>query len=463
MDVQLFGAAKTVTGSCYGVHINASKIIIDCGMFQGSKELSKKNFEPFGFNAKEYTSMLLTHSHLDHCGRIPKLVNEGFKGKIYCTAPTKELTQIILLDSAHIQKMDTEQENTRRERMALPPRNPLYTEKDVIEAMKHFVVIKYNQEFQAAPGMMVRFFNAGHILGAASIRVELKEKGKIKTAIFSGDVGQYGAPIIPDPDHFEGAEYLFCESTYGNRVHAPLEERKDKLAQVINDNFEKHGKLLIPSFAIERTQELLYDIDELITKKRIPKMPIYIDSPMAEKATKVFVKYSSFYNDRTSKRLKAGDNPFDFEGLKFTNSVQDSMKLNDAEGPMIIIAGSGMCNAGRIKHHIKHNIWNPKNTILFVGYQSVGTLGYYIKNGAKVARLLGTEVAVKAKVESIDSYSGHADYRNLLRWIKSLTHYPMKAIVCHGEEEASNSFAEKLEEIGIEAYVPSLKEKIGLK
>jgi len=455
MQIKPFGAAKTVTGSCYSIN---NKILVDCGMFQGSKKMTRLNYEDFGFDAKQYKALLLTHAHLDHCGRVPKLVKKGFKGVIYSTASTKDLAFVVMMDSAKIAKHDTKRENRRRARQGLPLREPIYTEEDVKQAMKLFKIVKYN-EIIDINGVTAKFHDAGHILGAASIELEVEGK----TVVFSGDLGQSNTPIVRDPEILKKADYLFLESTYGDKLHEKVKERRDKLLKVICETFKRGGKLMIPSFAIERAQELLYDINEFVEKKIMPEMNVYLDSPMAIKATEVFRKHPEDYDKKIKAILDSGDDPFNFKGLVYSKTVDDSKRIDILNKPCIVIAGSGMCTAGRIKHHIKHSIEDPKSTILFVGYQVHGTLGYWIKKGEKRIRLLGTEKTVNAKVESIDSFSAHADYKELLSWLGNFNPKPKKVFITHGDEEVCYSFAKKINKLGIKTKVPSRMEKIVIK
>ena len=462
MKIKLFGAAKTVTGSCYSLVTEKDKVLIDCGMFQGSKKETALNYENFGFNPKDYSALLLTHAHLDHCGRIPKLVKEGFKGSIYCTSATKDLAHIIMLDSAKINWYDVKLENKRRQRLGQLPREPIYNEKDVENTMNLFKIIEYDKVIQISENISAIFYDAGHILGSSFIQVKIIEKGKIITIVFSGDVGQENTPIIKNLEHIQEADYVFIESTYGDRIHPPIAGRKQELLSIIHKTYNNGGKLLIPAFAVERTQELLYDINELVEKNLIPKINIYVDTPMGIRVTEVFKRHPECYDKKILDLLKSGDNPFSFPGLKYTLTVKESIKINSLHEPCIIIAGSGMCTGGRIKHHIKHNIWNKRNTMLFVGYQARGTLGYYIKKGEKRVRLLGTEVAVKAKIESIDSFSAHADYNGLLNWLKHFSPKPKKVFVVHGEEEAMIPFSKRIEKLGIKTKIPEMEEEITL-
>jgi metallo-beta-lactamase family protein len=460
MEISLFGAAKTVTGSCYSIKTNEKNILVDCGMFQGGKDQEKLNYGEFGFNPKDYDVLLLTHAHLDHCGRIPKLVNLGFKGKIYCTSSTKELAKVIMLDAANIAKHDIENENKRRVLQGLPERSPIYTEDDVKKAMTLFEDVEHHQDIKLGKNIIARFYDAGHILGASFLQLSITEKNKKTKIVFSGDLGQVGTPIVKEIEFIQEADYVFIESTYGDRLHLPVEERRNEFLRIIHETNKKNGNLLIPSFAIERAQELLYDLNEFIEKGMMPKIRVYLDSPMAIKATEIFKKHYEDYNDEVKAIMDSGDNPFHFPGLVYSESVDDSKKINEEKKQYIVIAGSGMCTAGRIKHHILNNIENPKNTILFVGYQVPGTLGYWIKKGEKKVKLLGKVASVNAKVESIDSFSGHADYKGLLEWLGYFYPRPKKVFITHGEEKVAKEFAKKVEKLGIKTYIPSQGEKL---
>lgn len=450
MIIRLFGAAKEVTGSCYSIE-DKEKILVDCGMFQGSKDTERKNYENFPFNPKEYSAVLLTHAHLDHSGRIPKLVREGFRGKIYATDATKELAEIIFNDAAKIAKQDTENENERRQKQGLPPRKPIYNEVDVKNAMKLFTIVKYDEEFKIG-NMKVKYYDAGHIIGAASIQLEINGK----TIVFSGDIGQKTSVLVKKTEAIKKADYVFIESTYGDRLHSLFEEKD--FIKIIKESYNKNGKLMIPSFAVERAQEILYLIGKFIREDKIPKMEIYLDSPMAEKATAVFVKYNKYYNENVKKDIKKIGNPFIFPELKITSSVEESKKINSIAN-CIVVAGNGMCTAGRIKHHIRNGIDNPRNTLLFVGYQAEGTLGYWIKKGEKRIKLLGDEKEVKAKIESIDGFSAHADYKGLIEWLENFSKIK-KVYVCHGEEKQAKEFSKKIQKYS--SYVPSYGEILNI-
>lgn len=449
MKITFQGAAKIVTGSCYLFEVGSMKFLVDCGMFQGKKETVKRNYDEFRFDPKEIQFVLLTHAHIDHCGLIPKLVKEGFTGTVYTTEATRDLCNIMLEDSANVQREQIEHENKRRLREGLDPREPLYKREDVEKAMELFKTIETGNKFQIDK-IEACFRRAGHILGSSMIEVFVEGK----KLVFSGDLGQDSQLILEDAEIIKEADYLFLESTYGNRLHHKVDERLEKLAQVINDTHKKGGKLFIPVFAVERTQEIIISIEELLKKGMIPKQPVYLDSPLAIKATKVFRGHPEEYDDDSL--------TFNFEGLQFSPSRETSMKINTEGGPAIILAGSGMCNAGRIRHHIKHGIWNKNNTILFVGYQAEGTLGEKILSGEKEIKLMGLKAVVKADVERIDSFSGHADQRMLLNWFDGFENGPKKVFVIHGEKESSEALSEKIKEKGVETEIPEIGQTIEL-
>ncbi|MFA5855986.1 MAG: MBL fold metallo-hydrolase [Candidatus Pacearchaeota archaeon] len=460
MKIKILGAGKTVTGSCYSLSLENEKILIDCGMFQGGKDIERLNYEEFNFNPKEYSVLILTHAHLDHCGRIPKLVRYGFRGKIFATNATKELAYIIMMDSANIAKRDTEEENKRRKKQGLPPRKPLYNDMDVKVAMKLFKVVSYQKEVKITPNINAKFYNAGHILGASSIQLFVNDSGKQKILSFSGDLGQKELIIIKTAEPIAKSDYVFIESTYGDKLHPKIPERETELIRIINETYKKGGKLLIPSFAVERAQDILYCIGKFKEKRLIPNIDVYLDSPMAMKATEVFSNHHEYYNNSVLNTLKNRKDAFNFPGLIYIKTKEESKELNSIKKPCIIIAGNGMCTAGRIKHHIKYGINNPMNTLLLVGYQAEGTLGYWLKKGEKKIRLLGYEMEVKAKIESIDGFSGHADYKELISWLNNFSPKPKKIFITHGEIEQAKEFSKKISKLGYNNYIPDMNEYI---
>lgn len=460
MEIRVLGAAKEVTGSCYSLVSGEDNILIDCGMFQGGKDLEKLNYEKFGFSPRKYKALLLTHAHLDHCGRIPLLVKNGFCGRVYCTDATKALAFIIMADSAKIAEEDTKNENKRRAEQNLPPRKPIYTPADVNEAMKLFITVKYGENLRVTKNIYAKYYDAGHILGSASIQIGVKENNKEKVVVFSGDLGQENSILVRNGTPIQKADYVFMESTYGDRLHEPIDKRKRELARIINETYKRGGKLMIPSFAVERTQELLFYIGQFMEDGTIPKMPVFLDSPMAIKSTDVFRKFMKYFNEDVQERYKETNDVFGFPELTLTRSREESKEINGVSEPCIIIAGNGMCSAGRIKHHIANNIEDPKNTLLFVGFQVGGTLGYWIKKGERSVHLLGREVQVKSKIEVIEGFSAHADRVGLLKWLKNYSSKPKKVYIIHGDEDQQVALSKTLSKDKYESYIPSLNESI---
>jgi len=459
MKLSFMGAARIVTGSCYLLETAGKKILVDCGMYQGTKDITRRNYEPFGFNPREISHLLLTHAHIDHSGLIPKLVKNGFRGRIIATPPTIDLVKIMLEDAASVNEEETIHENRRRERMGLPPRQPIYTLKDVKACFPLFKPLEYDREFDAANGIRMRFRNAGHILGSAILELWARERGKETKIVFSGDLGQWNTPLVDNPAIIPDADYVLIESTYGNRLHGEVSTRGDLLSETVKETYERGGKLMIPSFAVERTQELLYYLHQLVRDREFPREKIFLDSPLAINATKVFSKNMRYFSPRLREEFA---DPFDFKGLNFLRSAQESMTMNDYRAPCVIIAGNGMCSAGRIRHHLKHNLWKKQNTLLFVGYQAQGSLGRVILEGAEIVRMMGMEIAVNAQIRQIDSFSSHADSDELLKWMGGFGRKPRRVFVIHGEEDSSMGLAESLAKRGFETHVPVLGETVEL-
>ena len=462
MKIKVLGAAKTVTGSCYSLTTGNDKILIDCGMFEGGKDTTKMNYDDFLISPKEYSALILTHAHLDHCGRIPKLVKYGFKGKIFATDATKELAFIIMTDSANIAKEDIKYENKNRAKQGLPPRKPIYGINDVNTTMKLFQEVSYDEDVQITKNISAKFFNAGHILGASSIQIKVTENSQNKTITFSGDIGQKQSIIIQNPEKLEGTDFAFIESTYGDRLHPEIDVREKELIRIINETYNKGGKLLIPSFAVERAQDIIFCIGKYLQSGLIPKIEVFLDSPMAMRATEVFSKHREYYNDTVLNTLKTRKDAFSYPGLTYTKTSEESKKLNDINRPCIIIAGNGMCTAGRIKHHIRNSIDDPKNTLLLVGFQAEGTLGYWLKQGKKKVKLLGIEMDVRATIENIEGFSGHADYNGLIDWLNNFPKKPKKVLITHGELEQINAFSRRITKLGYINYVPTMFEELEL-
>lgn len=461
MKVSFLGAAKTVTGSCYYIETKTSRFLVDCGMFQGHSKEEALNEEPFPFNPAEIDFMLLTHAHTDHSGRIPKLFKEGFHGEIITTKASAELCGIMLPDSGHIQEFENEWTNRKRERAGLPPVNPLYTCQDAINCMKLFRSVSYGEAIKPAEGIKVRFNDAGHILGSSIIELWVEENGEQTKAVFSGDLGNMNIPILRDPEAIESADYLFIESTYGNRLHAGVKNKMDVFLDVINSTVEKGGNVVIPSFAVGRTQEIIYELHKQKDKygdrlKKLFDIPVYIDSPLAVSATQVFRNNLDCFDEEARSYIQNGENPLDFPGLKFTTSLDESKALNDRKDSIIIISASGMCDAGRIKHHLKHNLWRKESSVLFVGFQAEGTLGRKLVDGAKKVKIFGEDISVNARIEMIEGFSGHADRDGLINWINRFNRKPSKIFIVHGEEPVMNEFASLINtRFGIETVIPS--------
>ncbi len=462
VEVAVLGAAKEVTGSCYSLTSGEDKILIDCGMFQGSEELEKLNHENFDFNPSEYKALLLTHAHLDHCGRVPKLIKNGFKGKIYATDATKELAFIVMADAAKIAVEDAQTENKRRRKENIAGDvSPTYNMADVEKAMSLFVTIKYDEEIKVANNIFAKFYDAGHILGSSSVKLQIKEGGKEKLISFSGDLGQEKSVLVKHTEAIGHSDYVFMESTYGDRIHKDLEERRKMLVRVIKETHDIGGKIIIPVFAIERTQEILFYIRQAMSSGQIPKMPVFLDSPMAIRATRVFKKFTNYFNSEVQEEISETGDIFDFPELTLCEKRSESMKINEVGSPCIILAGSGMCTGGRVRHHIANNIENKNNTMLFVGFQVEETLGNMIQRGDKKISLFGREIKVASRIESIEGFSAHADKDDLLEWLSNFAKKP-KVFITHGDAAQQVELEKSLEKEGYECHIPSLGEIIGL-
>ena len=469
MKITFLGATKIVTGSNFLVEAAGKKFLVDCGMYQGNAELEMKNYKEFDYNPAEIDFMLLTHAHIDHSGRIPKLYNEGFKGPIYAHKATCDLCAIMLPDSGHIQEMESEWKNKKRLRKGQQTFPPLYTAEDAIKSQELFVPVKYDDIIQVAENIYVRYNDAGHMLGSSSIEVWTKEDGKKTKTVFSGDIGNNDIPLLSSPTMIESADFLVMESTYGSRLHVRNNQKAELFLNIVSETIDNGGTVVIPSFAVGRTQEILYELNkikentddaEFMRKyKTLMKVTVYVDSPLAISATEVFKQNTDLFDDEIKEKMENGDNPLEFPGLKFTQTADESKALNESPEPAIIISASGMCDVGRIKHHLKHNIWNPKSTILFVGYQAPGTLGYSIVNGAKKVTIFGEEFAVNARIEYIEGYSGHADQEWLMNFVYSFISRPKHIFLVHGEEESQEVLRDKiLEETGIGVSIPEYGE-----
>lgn len=458
MKIRFLGAARVVTGSCYHLITDSLQILVDCGMYQG-KNADEVNRQPFQFDPGQIDVLLLTHAHLDHSGLLPKLVADGFKGDIVATAGTAELVEIMLLDSAHIQERDAEWMTKKSFRSGKDQvYQPLYTEEDAKGVMPFVKKVNYMETLQLKSGVRYRFIDAGHILGSGSLEIWLNNGDEEKKIVFSGDIGKNDNPIINDPQHIDNANYVVVESTYGNRLHRGIEESIEEMVQAIKNTFKKGGNVLIPAFSVGRTQDILYILNRLVKQDRLPKLNVYVDSPLADKATKIYMAHPEYFDAEALTAFKFRSN----EGmnLHFTTSIEESQKINRIKSGAIIIAGSGMCDGGRIQHHFKHNIWRPECSIIFTGFQVKGTLGRHIIDGAKSARILGEEMVIRAKTYTIGGFSAHADQKELLEWLGTITNRP-KTFVTHGEESVSLEFEKVIQEkLGFETYVPHKGEEL---
>jgi metallo-beta-lactamase family protein len=465
LKLNFLGAARNVTGSRHLLQADGTKILVDCGLYQ-ERHFKARNWQPFEVPPKSIHAVLLTHAHLDHCGLLPKLVKEGFKGRIYGTTATKEIAQIILLDAAKLQEEDAAYKRKRHAREGRKgpfPELPLYTMEDVEVCCPLFSSVTYKQPVQFPKGLEAEFFDAGHVLGSSIVRIKAPVNGRVRTILFSGDMGRPHRPIVHDPTCFEHADYILIESTYGDRVHKGKEDSKKMMAEVINAAKRAGGNIIIPSFALERSQELLYFINELMLEGEIPRLKVFLDSPMASKITKVFRKHRDLFDEEMAEHMLNNESPFNFPELKFTATSDESKKINHITESVIVIAGSGMCTGGRIKHHLVNNITNPKNTIMFVGYQAEGTLGRLLLDGRKQVRIHGQKRSVKARITRINGFSAHADRNELFSWLTKLKRPPRKVFVVHGETKSAHAFAEYIKEkTGWQVEVPAYKDEIFL-
>jgi metallo-beta-lactamase family protein len=445
MKLEFWGAAQTVTGSMHLLKTNGHNVLLDCGMYQGRRKEAFERNRQFPFDPTKIDALVLTHAHIDHSGNIPSLVKQGYRGPIWATPATRDLCSIMLRDSAFIQENDVKYVNKQRKKQGQKPFEPLYTESDVIETLNLFQTIGYRRPFPVVPGVEAHFRETGHMLGSASITLDVDEHGNFKRIVYSGDIGRQNLPILRHPQIVGSADYIIMESTYGGRYHETADQARATLRGAVLDIHQKKAKLIIPSFAVGRTQEIVYALHQLTERKEIPPIKIFVDSPLAVNATEIFRLHPELYDrdtmdflDETNRR-----DPFGFEGVSYIRSVQSSKALNTLDEPAVIISASGMCEAGRILHHLKNNISEPRNTILFVGYQAQHTLGRKILDGHSVVPILGKEHTVKARIMKIDGYSAHADHNGLLNWLKAAhLRSDLKGVfVVHGEEDSTQAFA----------------------
>ncbi len=493
ISIQFLGAAGCVTGSQFLVTAGDRRVLVDCGMFQGSPEEVARNRMPFAFEADALDALLMTHAHLDHCGRTPALVRAGFVGPIHATHATVDLAEIVLRDSAKLQVEFSERWNRRQARKAeaeseataeetddetLPERlrsaapegrtdtrEPLYDERDVESTMSQMRGCDYGAEVQVVEGISAVFHDAGHILGSAIIELRVTDGAESRTIVFSGDLGRDESPILRDPTPITHADHVVVESTYGNREHAPHDEAIEELVTAINGVASDEGVLLVPAFAIGRTQEVIWVLDHLVREKRIPRIPLYLDSPMASRATTVYHDHPETYDDETAALLRSGDSPLEYQGQQFTDSVEDSKAIRYAKRPIMVVAASGMLTGGRVMHHLKDFLPDPKCTLLFIGYQGQGTLGRHLQDGGKTARIDGQEIDVRCRVRVISGFSAHADQHELEAW---LAHFaadakPKTIFIVHGDPDAAEAFAGRIRsELGMDAHIPKHRETVSL-
>lgn len=477
MKITFLGATKSVTGSNYLVEGAGKRFLVDCGLHQGNMEEELLNEKPFDYDVQTIDFMLLTHAHIDHSGRIPKLYKEGYSNPIYATKATCDLCSIMLPDSGHIQETEIAFKNKKRRRAGKKEiLEPLYTAEDAINCMEIFEPQEYDQIIDIAPGISIRFNDAGHMLGSAMIEVWITENDKQQKIVFSGDIGNNEIPLLASPTMIESADYLIMESTYGDRIHSRNNDKAIMFLDVVAETINNGGTIVIPSFAVGRTQEILYEINKIKDQHKddkefqkeyetLMKVPVYVDSPLAVSATQIFKKNMGLFSEEIQEFIKSGDNPLEFQELHFTQTVEDSKLLNESNEPCIIISASGMCDVGRIKHHLKHNIWNPKSTILFVGYQASGTLGRRIVDGEKKVKILGEEFSVNARIEYIEGFSGHADQQGLLNYVGSFNEkMPKHIFLVHGESDSKQILKEKiLEQVhNVEISIPKYGQEITL-
>lgn len=467
MKISFHGAARTVTGSKHLVQLaHGETFLLDCGLFQGLGRDTDAYNASFGFDAKTLDYVILSHAHIDHSGLLPKLAAEGFRGKIYCTPATKALTEILLEDSAMIQRDDAKYKNKRLTREGMPLVEPLYTMDDVNLVLPMLQTVEYEKPYKISEHVELMYTDAGHIIGSAAVNLTIKENKETKTLTFSGDVGRYRDMILRSPASFPPADFIIIESTYGDKLHDLVHSTPDDLLKWIEDTcVEKKGNLIIPAFSVGRTQEILFELNQLSLEKRLPHIPIYVDSPLSIEATEMLKKFPKYYNKKIQRILEVDDDPFDFEGLRYIKTVEESKALNEDMHPKVIISASGMADAGRVKHHIKNNIGSEKNTILMVGYCEPRSLGGRLMNGAKEVRIYGEPFEVRSKIGSIKSMSAHGDYEDLMQFLACQNPLAVKQVyIVHGEPEVQDHFAERLRKKGFkDVIVPELHETHELK
>jgi metallo-beta-lactamase family protein len=468
MKITFLGAAQTVTGSCYLIETEKTTFLIDCGLFQGQPHEERLNSQPFPFAVDQIDFLLLSHAHIDHSGRLPKLYCDGYRKPVYATRATVDLCAIMLPDSGHIQEVEYQWRERKNSRAGRPVEGPLYTMQDAIDTQEIFQPVRYDQEIRPAEDVRVRFRDAGHILGSAILEIWIREADTETKLVFSGDLGNRNIPLLRDPTMIDGADYLILESTYGDRLHERPNSKVDRFIHTIEETLYRGGNVIIPSFAVGRTQELIYALNKEYEKferqrRLLHATPVYIDSPLAISATEVFRRNTDCFDEEARAYIENGDNPLDFDNLHFVRTADESRQLNNDPDSKIIIAASGMCEAGRIRHHLKHNLWRQDSSVIFVGYQARGTLGRALVDGAKTVRIFGEEIAVRAHIEMIEAFSGHADRDGLLEWVSAMADRPHQILLVHGEPAVIASFQKSIgRRLGIPTLAAQMNETIEL-
>jgi metallo-beta-lactamase family protein len=463
MHIQFWGAAQTVTGTMHLLTINGQRLLLDCGLFQGRRELAKERNSQLPFDAKSIDACVLSHAHMDHAGTLPVLTKSGFDGPIYCTSATRDLCSVMLRDSAHIQESDARYLNKRNAERGKPLVKPIYTEADVLKCLPHFVAYEYRRTFEVLPGVRVTFRDAGHILGSAEVIIDFEEGAQKRRLVFTGDLGRKHLPILRDPEPVDRADILITEGTYGGRFHDPIEDTRSQLAQIIVDTYERQGKLIIPAFAVGRTQEIVYDMQLLVAEKRIPAVPVYVDSPLATNITEIFRLHPECYDEEILAYINEDPdgNAFGWPRLRYVRTTDESKALNESKQACVIIAASGMCEAGRVLHHLKHHIGDPNTTVLFVGYQAENTLGRKILDGHEVVKIFGDEYDVRAQIKRLGGYSGHGDHNDLVGFAHNMLRKPARTFIVHAEVEAAEKLQSGLQKIGLkDVAIPDRGDKI---
>lgn len=463
MKITLYGAAGDVTGSAYHVQTDQANILVDCGLYQGAKMADEKNRLPRSLSAGRLDAVVLTHGHLDHVGRLPILAKQGFRGPVVTTQATVEMAGLVLHDSAKVQAHDLVRENRKRERAGKDPLEPLYAPADVDAILDRFRPVAYDRPTGIAAGIQARFVEAGHMLGSASIVLSVEEGGRRRLVVFSGDIGPWGAPLLRDPAPPTEADFVLMESTYGDRNHRSLDETVREFEDIIRQALPRKGKILVPTFAIGRTQQILYHLALAFRRRTLPKFPVYLDSPMAVEASKIYLNHQELMDEETKALQQVSSLREDLDSLKATATPEDSQALNSVPGPCLIMAGSGMCNGGRILHHLKYNLWRPETSVMIVGFQAAGTLGRLLVDRAETVRIFGETIAVRAGVHTLGGFSAHAGQSDLLRWFGAMAGSKPRVAVCHGEDKARTTLAGLLrQQYGVETMLPTVGEPVNL-